>query len=114
MIGAILKKSSRNPFLSSMQMDDQKGKWKVNKKFTKETEPDFGTYEFDYGFVGRCLDKVKDWVIDSGDRLGADVRVAAKDITKEEERPLHLSAYAVQDIHDPKIPSNELFFFSTR
>ena len=61
----------------------------------------------------RCLDKVKDWVIDSRDRLGADVRVAAKDITKEGGRPLHLTAYAVQEIHDPKVFFNNLFFFST-
>ena len=59
----------------------------------------------------RCLDKVKDWVIDSRDRLGADVRVAAKDITKEGGRPLHLTAYAVQEIHDPKVLFNNLFVF---
>ena len=43
----------------------------------------------------RCLDKVKEWVIDSRDGLGADVRVAAKDIMKDGERPLHLTEYDV-------------------
>ena len=50
-------------------------------------------------------------MIDRRARLGADVRVAAKDIMKEGERPLHLTAYDVQEIHEPKVPSNELFFF---
>ena len=63
--------------------------------------------------MGRCLDEVKDWVIDSRDRLGADVRVAVKDIAKEGERPLHLTAYAVREIFDPKVPSKGLFCFST-
>ena len=66
-----------------MQVDEKKGKWKVNKKFKKETEPDSGRYEFDYGAMGSCLDQVKHWLIYPRDRLGADVRVAAKDIVKE-------------------------------
>ena len=39
------------------------------------------------------------------------MRVAAKDITKEGGRPLHLTAYAVQEIHDPKVLFNNLFVF---
>ena len=34
-IGAICNKASGNPFLSSMQMDEQKGKWKVKKRIQK-------------------------------------------------------------------------------
>ena len=85
----------------------------MNKKLAKETEPDCGRYEFDYGLMVRCLDKVKDLVIDPRDRLGVDVRVVAKDIARERERALHLTVYAVQEIHDQKIPSKDSFFFST-
>ena len=49
----------------------------MNKKFTKEKEPESGRYEVDYGLLGRCLDKIKDWMIDQRDRMGADVIVAA-------------------------------------
>ena len=59
----------------------------------------------------RCLDTVKDWVIDPRYRLGADVRVVAKDIMEEGEILLHLTAYAVQEIHDPKVPSKKTNFF---
>ena len=85
----------------------------MNKKFTKEREPDSWRCEFDYGLVGMCLDKVKDWVIDLRDRLGADVRVTTNGMMKEQERPLNLSAYAVQEIHYPKVPSKFFSYFST-
>ena len=87
-----------------MQMDDQKVNWKVNKKFKRETEPDSGRYEIDYGLMEMCLYKVKDWLIDPRDKLGVDVRVLAKYLVDEGEIPLHLTAYAVGEIHDPKVP----------
>ena len=102
--GAVCNTASRNHFLSSMPMDEQKGKWKVNKKFKTGTEPDSGRYELDYGLMVRCLYQYKNQVIDLRDRPGADVRVAKRDIVRERKRPLHLTAYAVQEIHDPKVP----------
>ena len=43
----------------------------MNKELKKDTEPHFGRYKFDYDLMGRCLEEVKDWVIDLRDRLGA-------------------------------------------
>ena len=69
--GAICNKASRNLFLSSGQIDEKKCKWKVNKKLKEDIERHSGRSKFDYDFIGRCLEEVKDWVTDLRDRIGA-------------------------------------------
>ena len=58
--GAICNKASRNPFLSNRQIDEQKGKWKVDKKLKEHVEWHSGRYKLYSDLIRRCLEEVKD------------------------------------------------------
>jgi hypothetical protein len=74
----ICNDASRNPFIPEEAAEDQKQKWKKSKKMQTDDTDNPGNTIFDENLMDPCMEEFKDWIVDSAERLGSDVRVATK------------------------------------
>jgi len=92
---------SRNCFITQDEMDEQEKKWRAKDIFWIEeidNETDKKKKTFDIEKYNQCKDVFNDYIFDSGDKLGAEVRVATKDIDKDDGSKLTISSFIVRQI----------------
>lgn len=116
----ICNDASRNPFLPQDAVDAQTQKWRGSKKMQTPRNPEDPDDErtiFNNDLMDKCMDVFKEWIIDSTERLGSDVRVATKDVKlkgdDDSEYYVTITAYAVCEKFDRKTATKDLLFFST-
>jgi len=121
---AINNKAARNPFISKQQYDDWIDACRRRKHFQvfgagdreksrplKDTSS--GKNRINENNLRQCTDVFGDWVVDAGEKLGADVQVAQKDILRDSGKTLKLTAYSIRDVFDKKNAVKDLPFLST-
>ena len=120
---AINNKAARNPFLSTEQYLDWLDGCRGKKHFqvfdpsdTSKARPlkdENGKNQLDANKIKECHDVFRDWVVDAGEMLGSEVRVAYKNILRENGKTLHLTSYSIRDVFDKKSDEKNLPFLST-
>ena len=117
---SINNKSARNPFFAKAEFDDWHEKCRGRKPFQlldsegrPMKDPTTGKTMLNQDTMKTCTDLFGSWVIDSDEKLGSDVRVATKDITRENGKTLNLTAVALRDTFDKKVECKDLFFLAT-
>ena len=77
--------------------------------------PDSGRTLFNRHLMDRCIEVFLDWIDGSRTRLGADVKIATKDVRvtdrdSDSVKTVKITAYSVCEKYDPKTANKDLFF----
>jgi len=107
---------SRCCFIFQSEADELEKRWKGKKEFWKEVE-DEETGErrtvFDDAKLHLCKEVYKGWVFESSELLGAEVRVASKDVQMDGGKILTINAMCMRDVFDRKVAEKDLRFLGS-
>lgn len=84
---------TRHPFITTEEWNKQVAKWKIKRKTDTEIEV----------FKSHCAA----WILDGGEMLGAEVRIAEKTLPANNQK---VYALATRDVFDRKLESKDLKF----
>ena len=68
---------------------------------------------FDDAKLHLCKEVYKDWVFESFNLLGAEVRVASKDVEMDGGKTLTINAICIRDVFDRKVAEKDLRFLGS-